>query len=239
MPVRILPTLDGMALVYALSRQGGPSSPRFKAYVRAAKSGAPVQMFNPMAGDAATNVAAELLGIGAEGLAAEAASEALEVLGSADRVLDLYLTVGSVGMWTDRLMTEVEHRLKWATPGCIYLWADDEVSAQRVRIAAAEEVVRCVMAPAEANTESVQSVVYREGKAAVIAGSPLPELTAKQMETTRAVVDRVRDQRDLGTKVSVLYGDDAAVRGGWTPLGIPPLGGYALGRVLAISDRPG
>src|SRR4051812_8032317 len=92
--VRVLPTLETMAAIYRLARDRGPRSPRFTAYLAAARErdGGGLSAYNPMAGPAAAATVEQLLGCDAEEVARSAASELLS-RGEVDIALELAVVV--------------------------------------------------------------------------------------------------------------------------------------------------
>lgn len=133
MAVRVAPTLARMAEVYRLPAGGGAESPRFKSHAGAARSGEPVTHFNPMTSKPAGETVEALLGVGAEAVAAEAATAVLDELGAGQEVeLVMFVTVATPGMWTDRVATEVEHRLGGQRDLELLFWTGEQIDAATV-----------------------------------------------------------------------------------------------------------
>lgn len=108
--VRIAPTLHIMTGVYALTREGGPKSPRFAEYLAHTADYWGIVPYNPMAGDAALEAVNALIALDAESIAELAALRAASACNYAD-VITLALAVRSKGLWTDRLATEIDDRV--------------------------------------------------------------------------------------------------------------------------------
>ena len=202
----VVPTLELMAGVYARSTSGGPESDRFTAYVAAARDRAPIAGYNPMTSKDVASTIAALLAIDAEAVVAEAAGD--------DVVL--FVTVATPGMWTDRVSTEVHHRLGPPT-GQVLLWTGEDTSVETVRREAVAQAARLRHGP----VRTVRDAARREGRAYALAG-----MTGALHELVADAIDVVGDDEGLGTMAALLYGDDVAVQLGWTPLGLPWLAGY-------------
>lgn len=239
-----MPTLAAMAGVYRSSARGGPRSARFAAYVELGRAGVPVSGYNPMTSKHALGTVEALAAIDAERLVGNAAEECLAVLDvDPGPDVELTVTVATPGMWTDRLATEVEHRLAGRASGEVLFWTGEEVFVGAVRHEAVAETVRVVVAAVDGPARSVEQAVAREGLACALAEAHAPaETRTLEPDTTVAeALAVVGTDRALGTKVAVLYGDAAATALGWTPLGIPPYAGYRHATACAhaaLADRP-
>ena len=93
-----------MAEMYRLSREGGPRSERFRAYVARVEHEWGIVAYNPMAGEPALHAVQQLIDLEAESLAADAAKAVAERCEYEDAIT-LALVVRSRGMWTDRVAT--------------------------------------------------------------------------------------------------------------------------------------
>src|SRR5437879_1606672 len=130
MAVRVVPTLAAMAEVYRR-----PLDERFDAYVDLARTGAPVASYNPMTSQDVLGTIERLLAIDAEALVAE-------TLAAFDIDVALAIVVAAPGMWTDRLATEVEHRLAGKGRNEVLLWVGEDAGADAVRAAGLADFVR-------------------------------------------------------------------------------------------------
>jgi hypothetical protein len=113
--VQVIATLATMAEVYRLPREGGAACPRFKRYLELIPSNYALVAYNPMAGPHALETTEQLLAVNAEGVAMEAASEAANLCGYPDTIT-LAVVLCAPGGWTDRLVTEIEHRTAHRLP---------------------------------------------------------------------------------------------------------------------------
>ena len=213
----VVPTLELMAGVYARSTAGGPESDRFKAYVAAARDRAPIAGYNPMTSKDVASTIAALLAIDAEAVVASATE---------DDDLVLFVTVATPGMWTDRLSTEVHHRLGPPT-GQVLLWTGEDTSVETVRREATAQAVRLRHGP----VQTVREATAREGRAYAAAG-----MTGAHHALVAEAIDVVGDDQGIGTMAALLYGDDVATQLGWTPLGLPWLAGYDHAIATAIGE---
>lgn len=205
---RIVPTLERMAAVYALPRDGGPSSERFTTYLREVREHHVLSMYNPMAGAPAAETVAALLALGAEDVAAEAVAGDVE----------LALVVASPGLWTDRLATEAEHRLapERPRPATVLLWAGEPVDAAAVAAAARAEAARVAFGPAH----TVRAALAREG-AAMRAAGELGEPSA----AVDALLERLGDSTARADVLRIAFGDPLAEALGLEPPGLPDRAG--------------
>ena len=207
-----------MADIYRQPATGGKDSPRFKAYVAAAES-SPISHFNPMTSKPVLETIEALLAIDAEGIAEELAGDHT-----------MFITVAAPGMWTDRIATEVEHRLGEPT-GQILLWTGEDTTIEAVRRETIAQVVRI-----ERHARTTFEVAMREGYAYALAG----DIGARDPAVDQALRIVGKDE-SLPTKAALLYGDDAAQAMGFVPLGLSDHAGYkhciALARASGVRAR--
>lgn len=235
--IHIASTLGTMREIYGLSRDGGPRSERFAAYVARVEHAYGLSAFNPMAGAAALECVEALIALDAERLAHDAARDVATAC-AYDAPITLAVVVGSPGLWTDRLATEVEHRTTQARAdgrGLAYLWTKEPVSADDVRREATAEAVRVMWTALHPAPPTLHAVLAREGLASALAGE-----TGHDEPAVRDALDVLGDSAVMGEIGGVLYGDAAAEALGWQPLGIPDRGGlrWAVARATAIiADR--
>ncbi len=194
-----------MADVYRLSPSGGADSPRFKAYVALAGERAlPVSNYNPMTSKPVLETVEALLAIDAEGIAEELSED-----------LTMFITVATPGMWTDRIATEIEHRLREPT-GQILLWTEEEVTVAAVRRETIAQVVRM-----RSSARTTYDVAMREGLAYAMSGGE-----GEPDEAVAQALEIVGEEEAIATKAALLYGDEAAKALGFTPLGLRDHAGY-------------
>lgn len=131
MRIEVIRTLEAMADVYRLPSPGGARSPRFRAYAALAEQRLPVHGYNPMTSKPVLDTVEALLALGAEDRIARLANEVADAL-VFDGHATMHLTVATPGMWTDRLATELHHRLTAPDPGGVLWWFDEPVDAEIV-----------------------------------------------------------------------------------------------------------
>lgn len=246
MDVTIVPTLARMASIYSLSRTGGPRSPRFAAYVADVEHRWGLAACNPMAGDSAPAAVQALLALDAEEVA-RAAAENVVAQCEWNEPVTLAVVVATPGMWTDRLATEVRHRTiadRRAAHGEILLWATDAHSVGTIARESVAEAVRTMWASLHGQTQSVHSVLAREGMAYALAGAIASSETGAPHPIDARINEAIEvlgDTTAVGDIIGILYGDEAAVTLGYTPLGIPPGAGYdfAISRASELVARVG
>lgn len=214
MPITVAPTLADMADVYRRSLVGGPRSDRFRAYVELGARGAPVHGYNPMTSKPVLATVEALLAVDAETRLERIADATLRSLG--ERLDDvMFLTVATPGMWTDRLATEVEHRLLAKDPASVTWWFDDPVDVSVLDAEVVGQTVRLIRQRREGAPSTLASAVRQEGMAGALAGRP-----GRLDPVAAEALDVLGDDPSLGTMVAFLYGDRAARAMGFTPIGL-------------------
>lgn len=214
MAVRVVPTLEAMAEVYRRSPVGGQDSPRFHTYTDLGRDGLPVAGWNPMTSKDVLGTIERLLAIDAEAVAAEVAESVVERLG-ADEHVAVAIVVAAPGMWTDRIGTEVEHRLAGRGRNEILFWQGEDVGVEAVRSTATADIVRALWAARYGIPATVRDAVAQEGLALALAG-----MGGRFDVAAAAIFDVLADDTTLSSMVAFLYGDEAATAMGFTPVGL-------------------
>ena len=226
--VQLIPTLATMAEIYKLPREGGAGSPRFKRYLELIPSHYGLVAYNPMAGPHALETTEQLLALDAEAVAMAAASEAANLCDYPDTIT-LAVVLCAPGGWTDRLATEIEHRTAHRFPpgsGLVLHWTRETPTAEQIRREAIAEAVRVMVLARPGRSESVRSLLQREGLAYALGGNPYGPVTADDQHAVGDAVEVLGASEALGDMTAVLYGDAAAATLGWTQAGIADHGGY-------------
>jgi hypothetical protein len=216
MAVHVVPTLAAMAEVYRRSAVGGRDSPRFESYLELGREGLPVAGWNPMTSKDVLGTIERLQAIDAEALVAETAAAVVKQLG-ADEDVPVAVVVAAPGLWTDRVMTEAEHRLAGRGRNEILFWQGEDVGEDAVRATAAADVVRAVWANRYGIPATVKDAVAQEGLALALAG-----MGGRFDDDAAATFDVLADDTTLSSMVAFLLGDDAAEAMGFTPVGLGP-----------------
>lgn len=203
-----------MAGVYRCSARGGPNSARFDAYVAAGRRREPIHWYNPMTSAPVLETVEALLALDAEDeVASVATSTAHRMEFFEDRVM--HVTVAAPGMWTDRLATEIEHRLLAADVGGVLWWFEDPVEVEALRGVIAAETVRLVTADRQGPPSTLSGAVAQEGMARSVGGD-----VGRFDSDAAAALDVLGGDPSLSIMVAFLYGDEAALAMGFTPLGL-------------------
>ena len=239
----VAPTLVTMSDILSLSREGGPRSPRFAAYVSRVEHHWGLASYNPMAGPGAHVAVRALMEIDAERLAAdEAGAVAARCEFGGD--ITIAIAVPSEGMWTDRLATEILHCTtgeRRPAHGTALLWPGDALDEVHVRRECAAEVVRIMWTSFHGVPATLDAVLAREGLCYALT----PRAGAASGDDDSAAVNHaigvLGDTSTQGDIVAILYGDPAAITMGWTPLGISEMAGYrwAITRAREIVEQVG
>lgn len=232
MAIAVDPTLEVMARIYREPAQGGPRSARFAAYAEAGKAGSPIHGYNPMTSKPVLPVVDVLLALDAEARLGRLANRTAATFGEAGDH-SMHLTVATPGMWTDRLATEVEHRLLARDPGGVLWWFDDAVDTVRLDAEIVAQTVRLLSVARSGPPATLAAAVEQEGRALAAAGHH-GRLTDNAADTLAVL----GEDPHLSTQVAFLYGDASAAAMGFAPLGLGDREGY--GHAVALhADRRG
>ena len=204
-----------MAEIYRLDRAGGPSSPRFRAYLARVEHEHALAAYNPMAGPEALASVERLLELDAEAVAGRHAEET-----------EIAVVVSSPGLWTDRIATEVELRTAPGPPTLVRFWAGEPIETADVERESAAAATRARWFGRHGPTRTLEEVLAREGKAYASCESPFGPLEAGEAALVGDAVALLGASELRGEIAAVLFGDPAALALGWTPLGLPWHAGY-------------
>src|SRR5262245_34348421 len=133
--IQLVPTLETMAEIYQLPREGGAASPRFKRYLELLPRFYGLVAYNPMAGPHALETTEQLLAINAEAVALEGARDVASLCSYPDPIT-LAVVLCAPGAWTHRLTTEIEHRTSRRGPsghGLVLHWTRETPTAEHIR----------------------------------------------------------------------------------------------------------
>lgn len=236
MTVTIIPTLETMAGIYRLPRDGGAGSERFRRYVDMCRAVPPLSAYNPMTGKAeALGTVEALLAVGAEQLAADAFDDTHLCTGN----LELAVVVLTPGAWTDRLFTDVRNRRDGI--GAVWFWSDEPADEKTVRAAARAEAVRTAWRQAHGPAESLWEYAAQEGLARRVASPGLCAIDPAEHQRVREVLDIAGPEVDDHTLIAFTFGDDRVEAHGWQGLGLSGDMGVRVcsERAPALDDVPG
>ena len=217
-----------MADVYRASTEGGSRSARFHAYVEVASEG-PIHGYNPMTSKPVLDTVLALLDVDAEGRLEARANETARLLGydRDEHDDDMHITVATPGMWTDRVGTEVEHRLLAKDPGSVLWWFDDPVDVAALDAEIVAQTVRLVRQREHGAPATLLDAVQQEGTAGALAGRP-----GKLHPDAAEALDVLRHDTALSTMVAFLFGDRGAAAMGFSSLGLDD--GVGLEHAIAL-----
>jgi hypothetical protein len=230
-------TLKAMALVYRESVSGGSKSARFRGYVDAAAAGASIQGYNPMTSKPVIETIEALINAQAEDQLEAVANRIAFLLGY-DQDDAMHFTVATPGMWTDRLATEIEHRLLAKDPGGLLWWWDQPLYSKTLESEIVAQTVRLILqrgggTPRLENStdrsgDEVAPMISTAGAPATLADAARQEGFAGDMagqvgrfhSVAAEVLQVLGEDNSLATMVAFLYGDAAAAEMGFTALGL-------------------
>jgi hypothetical protein len=210
MTITVHPTLDVMAVIYSLSRDGGAESVRFRSYVDLAGSGHRVHAYNPMTGDPATlETVQRLRELDAEGITRHTLDE-FEGLDE----LETAVVVLTPGFWTDRLFNEVRNRRDGL--GAIWFWSGEEIDGELIDTRAKAEAVRTIWRRAHGVSENLR--VFAGQEATVLNATGFEPAHAD--EATTLALEILGDENDDHALISFLVGDERAAEADWRGIGL-------------------
>jgi hypothetical protein len=221
--VTVSSTLARMADVYRLSREGGPRSPRFQTYLRVIDEDrdAGYHAYNPMAGSSALETIELLLAADAETIAHNSARWMLAQC-DLNESLKLSVIVATPGMWTHRLITEAEHRLRPERGRShVQMWAGEPAGEQDVWRESAAETVRIIWTLLHGPAQTLDAALVREGLALALSGSRSESLSAQEHASLRDTIAAIGDSSARPDILGIAYGDPLAAEMGWPQRGFP------------------
>ncbi len=217
---------------------------RFRRYLQLVTGGTgdavrpPLVAFNPMSKGHVVEAVSALLAMDAEAVAAVALAEADSRLAGLDAAYRVGLVVADdvAGGWTDRQLGEAHGMVNVPTPAIrrrwitVPLWAGDPVNAASVRRATLASVFRQIALERLGAPRTLRQVLDREARVARFSGADGPSRDPDDLAYTREVLGPHLDSDDFPVLFAALYGDEAARRRGYAPLGLSPMAGLAVAR---------
>jgi hypothetical protein len=223
---------------------------RFKQYLRTIKTAdgkgiafPSLVAANPMAKDHVTVLLDALLALDADGVAARAVAETSAHHADVPGEVKATLVVVDdwMGDWTNRVPTDFGFRFlagppngplprwlehMWVTG---VLWSSEPASERTAREAILTAVYRMAYIHRHGPARTLRDMIAQEGAVLTAAGCTGPTLDADDLAYTREVLVPYLDTTDMRTCCECLFGD-ALVRGlGFTPQGLSPWAGIAVG----------
>jgi hypothetical protein len=176
----------------------------------------PLTAMNPMAKDHAARALDEWLALGAEDIARAALTATEKRVGDAPGQLRVGLTLAddALGGWTNRYTTDFSHRFE--SQGLLkrdfavaLLWTSDKPRADTVFREVQLSIARAVWQRTRGLGRTLRDLLAQEHFALRFAGEEPKPLPLPQLDAT-----------DAPTLFAALYGDEAAISLGYSPLGI-------------------
>ena len=237
MELEFVPLLRIQRDIYRLPR----GRERFEAYLhtmvdsRTGDLAFPLVDMNPMGKEHLPRLLDRLLELDAEtvGAAATAAAQpATADVAGAFRV-GLVVSDDARGAWTDRQCNELAHRFDG---GALYkrgwivgvLWTSETPSKTGVRHEVLTSIHRFAHIRRHGPATTIAAMLEQEGETMAAAGCDEPALDPDDLAYTREIIEPYLAASDRPTVVACLYGDEAARKLGYRPLGFSPRAGLAL-----------
>ena len=237
MKLEFVPLLGIQRDLYRLPR----GRERFEAYLRTmvdSRTGdlaLPLVDMNPMGKEHLPPLLDRLLELDAEtvGAAATAAAQPATIDVSGAFRVGLVVSDDARGGWTDRCCNELGHRFDG---GALYkrgwivglLWTSEIPSETGVRREVLTSIHRLAHIRRRGPATTIAAMLEQEGEAMAAAGCDGPALDPDDLAYTREIIEPHLAASDRPTVVACLYGDEAARRLGYRPLGFSPRAGLAL-----------
>ena len=195
----------------------------------------PLVDMNPMGKEHLPALLDRLLEMGAETIGAAATAAARPATADVPGAFRVGLVVAddARGGWTDRHCVELGHRFEG---GALYrrgwivglLWSSESPSEAAVRHEVLTSVHRLAHVRRRGPATTIGAMLEQEGEAMAEAGCDEPALDPDDLAYTREVIGPHLAASDRATVVACLYGDEAAGKLGYPPLGFSPRAGLAL-----------
>jgi hypothetical protein len=221
--VELVPFLERLRELYTHPR----GFARFQEYLELLRSQTgemelPISNVNPMAKPHALERVEQLIALGAERVAFEAAREAGVRLDGQDALRLIVIVIDdAAGGWTTRWFTQFAHRYErqhevrrgWVTVPC---WSSEEPSAGTIARESAAAFYRTVDERRNGPVRTLRDILAREIRAQRFAGCESPYESAAYRSSAQAYLD----SSDAPVVIAALYGDEAAATLGYPPLGV-------------------
>ena len=201
----------------------------------------PLAAFNPMSKPHVAALLDTLIATGAENEVRAALAAATARLGAATPDLRVGLVVvdDAQGGWTNRYLTDADHRFGavgeeqrgFAT---IYLWSAEANPGAAVRAETLSTIYRHCYKRRHGLPRSLREMLVLEGLAGRFAGATTT-LDPDDLHRASAILAPLLDETSFPIVFACLYGDEAAIAVGYPPLGVAPWGGFAVASAHAAA----
>ena len=243
MRVTYVPVLATLRDLYLQPR----SMQRFRQYIATMTGGTddivlPIGVANPMAKEQAVSKIDNLLGLGAEEIAAESASNAAELLEGIDVESEIKASLVLVddvgGGWTNRFTTEA--MVRFPRRGALkrpfatgLVWTSESPTPDHIREEMRAAIYRVAHQQRHGLPATLRDMLDQEGRAGVFAGVR-PGLRQAPLAEARAIVATLGDSAPYPQIFASMYGDAAAEQLGYQPLGLPARAGFEVALADAL-----
>jgi hypothetical protein len=203
---------------------------------------------NPMGKDHVTARLDALLALDADGVAAQAASEASARLADEPGDVKFALVIADdlMGGWTNRYADEFTFRFgpdqirfgpspksglpRWLEHDWItgVLWSSEAPSERGVREATLTAIYRRAYGQRHGPARTLLDMLVQEGHVMALAGCIEPVLEEEDLAYTREVLAPFLNATDMRTAIECLFGDEPGRTLSFTPRGLSPWAGLAL-----------
>lgn len=236
----VLPTLQVQRELCSLPR----GRERFLEYIQRMTGGTddlvlPLCAFNPMSKDHVADALDALLEIDAEAIMHDALADATTRLEGEvpDWQATLVVTDDIAGGWTDRELIEANrlravphynHKRGWLP---VLFWVSEPVTETKIREEVQSSLYRELTQFHHGAPTTLTGMMHLEGSSLAFAVAEEPRLETDDLEYSREVIAPYLNadaNRDFPTVFTCLYGDVAAQRVGYSPLGLSPRAGCAV-----------
>lgn len=217
---------------------------RFRRYLGVMTGGTddlvlPLQAMNPMGKEHIAAALDTLASLGAEDIAREAVAEVERRLGPVEAEIRVGIVVADdvAGGWTNRELIEANRlrvmpRAAFERGWLVALyWAGEPVSRERVRQEVLSSVYRDLFLMRHGEPRTLGQLMALEGMALAFGDASGPTLDEEELDYTREIIGPYLDApvfEEFPTVFTCMYGDQAARKAGYAPLGLSPRAGCAL-----------
>jgi hypothetical protein len=203
----------------------------------------PLIAMNPMGKEHVTEILDELLALDADDIAEDAIAEVTDDLPQlqGDFKAGLVVVDDLMGGWTNRYSDEYTYRFsqedeerprpRWLKDDWLtfVLWSSETPTEQSVRESIRTTLYRIAYVKQHGSANTLRDMLAQEGWVMAVAGCTEPTLDQDDIEYTREVLVPFMDASDMRTCIECLFGDEAGQTLGFTPRGLSPWAGLALG----------
>ena len=224
---------------------------RFRRYIQTMTGGGdelelPLGLLNPMGKEHVPQYLDALIELDADTIAQRATANARQRLSHVDARFNVALVLADDvgGGWTDRHYSEAKHY--WQNNGeknsgwiSVILWTGDKQNIERIKCETLAAIYRALYQQYHGLPNTLKDLLCQEGLAALFAGQNTLDLDSIQLDSIRSFAELHLTSDAFPLLFSFFYGDSAAEKFGYSPLGLPERAGYALALAEALQGKYG